>query len=57
MIDEPFYSKEFILKMIKAYEVEFVILHTDFINLKRIIKTFFIYRLKICFDSFFSFEK
>tara|TARA_A100001035_G_C27779504_1_gene500965 strand:- start:1470 stop:2219 length:750 start_codon:yes stop_codon:yes gene_type:complete len=46
MIDEPFYSKEFILKMIKAYEVEFVILHTDFINLNRVIKTFFIYRLK-----------
>lgn len=46
MIDEPFYSKEFILKMVETYEVEFVILHTDFISLNRIIKTFFIYRLK-----------
>jgi methionyl-tRNA formyltransferase len=54
MIDEPFYSEEFILKMIETYEVEFVILHTDFISLKRIIKTFFIYRLKNFIFTVFS---
>ena len=54
MIDEPFYSKKFILKMIEAYKIEFVILHTDFINLKRIIKTFFIYGLKKFVSTVFS---
>jgi len=46
MIDEPFYSKKFILNLIKKYEIEFVILHTDFISFNRIVKTFFIYRFK-----------
>ncbi len=54
MIDEPFYSKKFILNLIKKYEVEFVILHTDFISFKRIVKTFFIYRFKKFFITVLS---
>ena len=39
--------------MVETYEVEFVILHTDFISFKQIIKTFFYIQIeKICFNSF-----
>ena len=43
MIDEPFYSKQFINEILNNFEVRFVLLHTDFVSLERIFKTFFIY--------------
>ncbi len=43
MIDEPFYSNQFIKKLLTNYKIEFVILHTDFISMERVIKTLFIY--------------
>jgi len=43
MIEEPFYSKLFVQRLLKDFNIEFVILHTDFVSVERILKTFFIY--------------
>ncbi len=43
MIDEPFYSKSFISELLENFEIKFVLLHTEFISIERILKTFLIY--------------
>ena len=40
MIEEPFYSKLFVQRLLKDFNIEFVILHTDFVSVERIVKTF-----------------
>ena len=55
MIEEPFYSKLFVQRLLKDFNIEFVILHTDFVSVERIVKTFFYIRsLSICKNSFKS---
>lgn len=45
MIEEPFYSIETLDQINKETNLKFVILHTNFVSLNRIIKTLFIYGL------------
>ena len=37
MIEEPFYSKLFVQRLLKDFNIEFVILHTDFVSVERIV--------------------
>ena len=43
MIDEPFYSKDFINQLLNNFEIKYVLLHTEFVSVERIIKTLMIY--------------
>ena len=42
MIDEPFYSKDFINQLLNNFEIKYVLLHTEFVSVERIIKTLMI---------------
>ena len=44
MIDEPFYSKDFINQLLNNFEIKYVLLHTEFVSVERIIKTLMIYK-------------
>ena len=55
MIDEPFYSKDFINQLLNNFEIKYVLLHTEFVSVERIIKTLMIYKPAKFLNTVFTF--